>query len=46
MKMEHDAPIKYSRRHHGYYYSDDNYSLNDIPLSDKDLESICFAVNT
>ena len=46
MKMEHDAPIKYSRRHHGYYYSEDNYSLNDIPLSDKDLESICFAVNT
>jgi len=46
MKMEHDAPIKYSRIYGGYYYTEENYSLNDIPLSDKDLESICFAVNT
>ena len=29
MKMEHDAPIKYSRKHHGYYYTDENYSLNE-----------------
>ena len=46
MKMEHDAPIKYSRKFHGYYYTDENYSLNDTPLSVQDLESISFAVNT
>ena len=46
MKMEHDAPIKYSRKYHGYYYTDENYSLNDTPLSVQDLESISFAVNT
>ena len=40
MKMEHDAPIKYSRRHHGYYYSEDNYehnsSLDEINISYND----------
>ncbi len=46
MKIEHDAPIKYSRKYHGYYYTDENYSLNDTPLSREDLESISFAVNT
>jgi predicted DNA-binding transcriptional regulator YafY len=46
MKMEHDAPIKYSKRHGGYYYADPEFSINDIPLTDDDLNSIQFAVNT
>lgn len=46
MKMEHDAPIKYSKRHAGYYYADPDFSINDIPLTDDDLNSIQFAVNT
>lgn len=46
MKMEHDAPIKYSKRHGGYYYEDENFSINDIPLSEDDIESIRFATNT
>jgi predicted DNA-binding transcriptional regulator YafY len=46
MRMEHDAPIKYSKKNDGYYYEDPSYSINDIPLTEDDLESIQFAVNT
>jgi predicted DNA-binding transcriptional regulator YafY len=46
MKMEHDAPIKYSKIHKGYYYSDPEFSINDIPLTEDDLSSIKFAVST
>lgn len=46
MKMEHDAPIRYSKRHGGYYYEDPEFSLNDIPLTEDDLEAIRFAANT
>ncbi|MFM7667261.1 MAG: helix-turn-helix transcriptional regulator [Bacteroidota bacterium] len=46
MRMDHDAPIKYSKKNDGYYYEDPNYSINDIPLTEEDLESIQFAVNT
>ena len=46
MKMEHDAPIKYSRRHSGYYYTDKDFSINEIPLSPDDIESLKFAANT
>lgn len=46
MKMEHDAPIKFSKKHGGYYYKDTNFSINDIPLSEDELSSIRFAVNT
>jgi predicted DNA-binding transcriptional regulator YafY len=46
MKMEHDAPIKYSKRHGGYYYEDPEFSINDIPLTEEDLSAIKFAANT
>ena len=46
MKLEHDAPIKYSKKFGGYYYEDSNFSINDIPLSEDELSSIRFAVNT
>jgi predicted DNA-binding transcriptional regulator YafY len=46
MKMEHDAPIKYSKRHGGYYYEDPDFSISDIPLTDDDLEALSFAVKT
>jgi len=41
-----DAPIKYSKRHAGYYYSDDDFSINEIPLSQDDIQSIKFAAST
>jgi predicted DNA-binding transcriptional regulator YafY len=46
MKMEHDAPIKYSKLHRGYYYENPDFSINDIPLTEQELGSIKFAVNT
>lgn len=46
MKMEHDAPIKYSRANGGYYYQDPDFSINDIPLTENDLSAISFAAKT
>ena len=45
MRMEHDAPIKYDRINKGYYYSDKNYSMEDIPLSESDISAIKNATN-
>ncbi len=46
MKMEHDAPIKYSKKNGGYFYEDPDFSINDIPLTDDDLSAIKFALST
>ncbi|MFT5860783.1 MAG: putative DNA-binding transcriptional regulator YafY [Flavobacteriaceae bacterium] len=46
MKMELDAPIKYSKRDKGYFYSNPDFSINDIPLTEDDLSSISFAAKT
>jgi predicted DNA-binding transcriptional regulator YafY len=46
MKMEHDAPIKYSKRHGGYYYTEPDFTINDVPLTEEDLNAIKFAANT
>lgn len=46
MKMEHDAPIKYSKRDKGYYYEDPDFTINEIPLTSDDLEAISFAAKT
>src|SRR6218665_614684 len=46
MRMEHDAPIKYSKKFGGYYYADPDFSLDDMPLNEVDLEAIRFAANT
>lgn len=46
MRMEHDAPIKYSKREKGYYYEDPNFTLDDVPLNEEDLKAIKFAAYT
>ena len=46
MKMEHDAPIKYSKLEKGYFYEDKDFTLNDIPLTDNYMEAISFAAHT
>lgn len=35
-----DAPIKYCRKHRGYYYTDAHFSLNALTLSDSEIVSI------
>jgi len=37
---EYDAPIAFCRSNLGYYYTDSNYSINSIPLTDNDISSI------
>lgn len=46
MKMEHDAPIRYSKKNGGYFYEEPDFSINDVPLSEDELSSIRFAVST
>lgn len=46
MRMEHDAPIKYSKREKGYFYEDEDYSIDNIPLSEDDIDAIKFATTT
>lgn len=46
MKIEHDAPLKYSKRYSGYYYSDPDFTINNVPLTEEDLSAIKFAANT
>ena len=40
LKEVYQAPIKYSKRHNGYYYSDTTYSLAKVPLTEGDLVSL------
>lgn len=37
------APIEYSRKDKGYYYSDQDYSIDKIPLNSDDVDAIQFA---
>lgn len=46
MRMDHDAPIKFSKRENGYYYEDPEFSIDQIPLTEDDLEAIEFATKT
>ena len=45
MRMEHDAPIRYSKREKGYLYDDPNFTMDEIPLNEDDVDAIKFAAN-
>ena len=40
MRIEHDAPISYSKKKRGYYYSESDFSMDDVPLTEKDINAI------
>ena len=40
MRMEHDAPIAYNKREKGYYYTNDEFTMDDVPLTEKDISAI------
>ena len=40
MRIEHDAPITYNKKERGYYYSDSSFSMDDVPLTQKDINAI------
>jgi len=46
MKQNYDAPIAYNRLKKGYYYTDPNFSMSDLPLTHSDLNALRFAANT
>ncbi len=41
-----EAPIKYSKLDKGYYYENPDYSIENIPLNEDDVEAILLAVGT
>ena len=43
LKYELDAPIEYDKSKHGFYYTENNYRLPAISMSESDLFSICIA---
>lgn len=45
MRMEHDAPIKYSKIEKGYFYSDPEFTMDELPLNEDDVDAIKFAAN-
>ena len=40
------APIAYSKEFKGYYYTEEGYSIDSMPLNDEDIEAIKFAATT
>ena len=40
MRLEHDAPIAYSKREKGYYYTESDFTMDDVPLTEKDVSAI------
>lgn len=40
------APIKYSKAKGGYYYTDPNYSIDNMPLNEEDIEALTFVART
>jgi predicted DNA-binding transcriptional regulator YafY len=43
LKYELDAPIEYEPKKHGYYYTESNYKMPAINISESDLFSVCIA---
>lgn len=41
--LAYKAPIKYHRAYQGYYYTDPNFSITQVPLGEEDLDAIEFA---
>lgn len=43
--LKYFAPIEFSRTHKGYYYDDEDYSIDGVPLNENELEAMRFATN-
>ena len=39
------APIAFSRTYKGYFYEDEEYSIDTVPLNDDEIEAVQFATN-
>ena len=38
-RLAYYAPIEYCRKNRGYYYTDKDYSIDKLPLSEEDIEA-------
>ena len=45
-ELGYNAPIKFSMANKGYYYTDKEYTLDQIPLKTEDLNALRFAAST
>ncbi|MBX9785641.1 MAG: WYL domain-containing protein [Chitinophagaceae bacterium] len=45
-QLKYYAPIKYSKPKDGYYYAEEGYSINNLPLNEKDIQALEFATTT
>lgn len=43
LKREFGAPIKFDRQRGGYFYSEENYSFNEFPLTNEEVEALDFS---
>ena len=43
--LGYNAPIKFSRKEGGYHYTDPNFTIASVSLSDKDIQAIEFATS-
>jgi len=43
LRDELDAPIEFERKRNGYYYTEENYRLPTVPISESDLFAVCIA---
>lgn len=43
MRDIYNAPIKYDRSNNGYYYSDENFSIKEFPLTENEIEALDYS---
>ena len=43
MRNIYDAPIKYNAFHKGYYYTEEGFSIDGIPLTDEEKEALDYS---
>lgn len=41
-QLKYNAPIEFSKSENGYYYEDPDYSIDNLPLNDNDIEALEF----
>ena len=46
LELGYEAPIKYDRAQKGYCYTDPDYTIQNIPLNNDDVDAIKLAANT
>ena len=46
LREEYEAPIAFSKKYKGYYYTDIGFSLDEFPLNEEEVDAIKFAANT